>query len=1261
MSTTCIIRRARCASSLTVAIAAAVAVAVAVATTALPPTVSARPGSITDAVAEDVYVVQLAQAPVLSFHGGLDAVRATRPVADGRVDPHSAAVRAYALQLDTSQRRVAAAVGELPIYHYRFSFNGFAVRVDATEAAQLRTMPGVLAVTKSEMLQLDTVTTPDFLGLSGPGGLWDDLGGTGIDGAGEGVVVGVIDSGVTPDAPSFSDPDPAGNAYSPPADWSGICQPGEGFTAADCSNKLIGARYFNAGYGGDQAVLDDAPYEVISPIDVDGHGTHVASTAAGNAGVPAAIGGFDLGEMSGMAPRAHLAVYKVCWGSGNVGGCSTADAVAAIDQAVADGVDVINYSISGPTGSPVDPVALAFLTAAAAGVFIATSAGNSGNTVGAGSVAHNSPWVTTVAASNHPRTTTATLTLGNGATFEGVSLATTAVGPVGLVSSVDVGAAGASAEDMRLCKPNSLSPALVAGNVVVCQRGVNPRVEKSTTVLQAGGVGMVLVNVSPGTLNADPHSVPTVHLPDSDFVSLTAYINGEGTPTASISVASASNDNATFVPALANFSSFGPSTAHGGDVIKPDITAPGVDVVAAVTPLNGGASIGVESGTSMSSPHIAGLAALLIDLHPDWSPMMIKSAFLTTAEPFSGSDGVHGNFDPFDYGSGHVAPINAADPGLVYDSTLVEWLGFLCGSALGSQPCQTDGIAVIDPSDLNAPSVSIGSLANRQTITRRVKNVGGAATFDATVVAPAGTDVQVSPSTLSLGPGETATFTVTFVIDRDEANYDQYTFGSLVWSDGVHSVRSPLAVRAVQVGTTVAVVAPTFTDTCGTGNDTVTLPPVVGLSYEVNGVAAGSGTIAASGRATIAVIAADGFVLVGVDEYRFEFTDVACPLDPHAIVPTPPGRFLDTRDSTTIDNTFTNVGRLGSGSVTRVRIAGRGAVPIDAVGVVANLTAIGPDAPGFATLFPCTPNPPVASTANFLPGDVVANNTVVALNGSGEVCVFTLTSLDVALDVTGYVPNGSPLVGISPQRYLDTRPAVNAPTFDSLHSAIGRATAGQTIEVRIAGRGGVPDHAGSVMVNVTAISPSAPGFITVYPCGDRPATSTVNYFAGQFVPNGAVSDLSDRGTLCVYTSAATDVALDVGGWLPATDSLTTMTPARFVDTRTGPENPTVDGAFKGGGRLAAGEVIEVSIAGRNGVPSSATAAVVNVAVVGPDGPGFLTLFPCGDRPTTSSVNHATAGTVRANNAIVKLSSTGTVCVFTLATTDVILDVSGWLT
>ncbi|HUF97918.1 MAG TPA: S8 family peptidase [Ilumatobacter sp.] len=1213
--------------------------------------------------AEAVYIVQLAEPPVVAYDGGVRSMPATRANDDRPMNPRAASVRTYVAYLESSQRGVAARVGAQPLYHYRYSFNGFAARIDAAEAERLRGSPGVVAVTESELMQLDTVTTVDSLGLSGPGGVWAGLGGTGQNGAGEGVIVGVIDSGVTPGSASFSDPDPDGNAYDPPDGWSGACQSGAGAYAADfgpsdCSNKLVGARYFLAGFGGVDAVLDELPYESISPLDVDGHGTHVASTAAGNFAVPAVVGGFDFGTMSGMAPRAHVAVYKVCWGSGNEGGCHSADGVAAIDQAVADGVDVINYSISGSRTTSLDPVEQAFMAAADAGVFIATSAGNEGDTDLAGSVAHASPWVTTVAAATQPRTTTATLTLGNSVEYEGVSLSTATVGPVDLVSSVDVGLGGADAEDVRLCALGSLDPALVGGKIVLCQRGVVDRVEKSAEVAAAGGLGMVLANVAAGTLNADAHSVPSVHLPHTDFASISGYIASAPTPTATIGAAVVANGIAGFEPALAAFSSFGPSPAHGGDVLKPDITAPGVDIVASVSPLNGGATVGLISGTSMSSPHIAGIAALLIDHHPDWSPMMIKSAMMTTAEPFVGSDGVHDELDSFDYGSGYVAPSSAVDPGLVYDSTFPEWAGFLCGGELGPSACVSNAIPVLDPSNLNVPSISIGSLGSKQTITRTVTNVGPAGTYAASAAAPAGFDVVVDPPELTLGTGQSATFAVSFTVDHDEVTYGTFTHGSLVWTDGSHHVYSPIVVKAEQVGAPAAVVAPVFSDQCGVDQDTVTLADVTGVSYTINSEPVPPGTSMRTGTIVVTVTADEGFFLVGEDDYQFEFTDVPCP-SPPPIIAVPPGRFLDTREAPSAENAFATTGKLTGGSITAIKIAGRGSVPDGATGVIANLTAIAPDAPGFATLYPCSPTPPTASTVNYLPGDVVANTAIVPLDADGEVCLYTLGAADFALDVTGYVPSGSDLVGLNPQRYLDTRASPDAPTFDALASAVGRLVADGVIEVQIAGRGGVPANAASAVVNLTAIAPDAPGFLTLYSCGDRPTASTVNYFANQFVPNGAVIELSDTGTVCVYSSASAGVALDVSGWLPETEGLTPAAPARFLDTRPGADNPTVDGASKGAGPLGAGQVMELQITGRNGVPTGATAVLLNLAVVFPAGPGFATVYPCGPVPNTSTVNHTTGGTVRANNAVSALSPSGTVCIFTLATTDVIVDVSGW--
>ncbi|HUF97919.1 MAG TPA: hypothetical protein VMM60_07290, partial [Ilumatobacter sp.] len=207
--------------------------------------------------------------------------------------------------------------------------------------------------------------------------------------------------------------------------------------------------------------------------------------------------------------------------------------------------------------------------------------------------------------------------------------------------------------------------------------------------------------------------------------------------------------------------------------------------------------------------------------------------------------------------------------------------------------------------------------------------------------------------------------------------------------------------------------------------------------------------------------------------------------------------------------------------------------------------------------------------------------------------------------------------------------------------------------------GSIPEDAAAAMVNVTAVDPDDDGFLTVFPCGDLPTTSTVNYFEGQFVPNGAVAELSDDGTVCIYSLAATDILLDVSGYVPAgAGGLSTMVPARLLDTR--PGELTIDGESAGDGRVPANGFIEVQVTGRAGIPEDATAAILNVGVVFPDGPGFVTLYPCGDVPVASNVNHTTGGVVRANNSITQLSDDGSVCIFTLSGTDLILDVAGWI-
>jgi uncharacterized repeat protein (TIGR01451 family) len=380
---------------------------------------------------------------------------------------------------------------------------------------------------------------------------------------------------------------------------------------------------------------------------------------------------------------------------------------------------------------------------------------------------------------------------------------------------------------------------------------------------------------------------------------------------------------------------------------------------------------------------------------------------------------------------------------------------------------------------------------------------------------------------------------------------------------------------------------------------------------------------------------------------------------PDAITPIVPGRYWDTRNELTFDTLFRNTGRLTGGTSLEVQITGRGDIPDGAKAVIANLTAISPSSPGFATMYPCTDSVPTASHVNYFAADVVANSSIVPLNGDGALCVFTLATSDFALDISGFLAADSPLIGIAPARYLETRSVPGFTTFDGVSQGTGRVSAGQTIEVPIAGRGSVPDSAVAALVNVTAVNPAADGFLTVFPCGTRPDTSTVNYFAAQFVPNGAVAELSDDGDVCIYSLATTDILLDVSGYVPAgAAGIATMTPERLLDTR--PGESTVDGDEAGGGRVPANGFIEVQVSGRAGIPADATAAILNVGVVYPDGPGFVTLYPCGDIPVASNVNHTTGGVVRANNSITKLSAEGTVCIYTLSGTDLILDVAGWI-
>ncbi len=671
---------------------------------------------------------------------------------------------------------------------YTVAFNGFAAALSYEEAKAVARQDGVLMVMPNELRQLQTDNSPTFLGLTGPAGAWS----TGY--TGEDVVVGVIDTGIWPEHPSFADD----GSYTELAGYAGLpCEFGDtAYNPVDapfeCNNKLLGARDMRYSY---EAIIGSEVYSTAR--DYDGHGTHTASTAAGNAGVQASILDGDLGTVSGIAPRARVVAYSAC---GELG-CFTSDLVGAIDQAVFDGVHVINYSIGGGA-SLAGADDIAFLFAADANVWVATSNGNNGPgpyTVGGPA---SVPWITSVGASTQNRTFQGSASSSDGWEFFGASV-TGGTEELPLVDAEDAGD--------ELCAVGALDPSIVSGKIVLCKRGAYARVAKSQAVMEAGGAGMILYNGSDAdTQNTDNHYVPSVHINNTDGLVIKAYIDSAG------SAAIAQINGGTYTPIdapwMAAFSSRGPNPV-AEDIIKPDITAPGVNILAGNTPTPvlgaPGQLFQAIGGTSMSSPHVAGMFALLRQAHPDWSAAMAKSAIMTTAyQDVMKEDGAT-PADPFDMGAGHLNPGDkvqkrgsAFNPGLVYNAGFLDYLGFLCDEepAVFANPAATCGsLASIgvptEAHNLNYPSIGVSDVAGSVTVSRTVTSIADKTRiFTAHVDAPEGYDVAVTPRVFRIAPGEAFSFEIT--ITNVSAPAGVWRFGSLTLKEAGYEVRSPIAVKA---------------------------------------------------------------------------------------------------------------------------------------------------------------------------------------------------------------------------------------------------------------------------------------------------------------------------------------------------------------------------------------------------------------------------------------------------------------------------------
>jgi subtilisin family serine protease len=782
------------------------------------------------------YIVLLDGEPLLAEFGqdGLD----------------TAAARTQAQELTAEQGQLMAEVGidaNEQLASYTNALNGFAAIMTLDQAEKLSSKAGVSAVYPNELQQPTTDASGDFLGLSGDAGVWA------TQATGDGVLVGIIDSGIWPEHPSV---DPAGFAGSdsgyrlepivdPDAgiDSTGCdfgttthdLAPGFYDDAFSCNAKLIGARHIMPAY---LALTGLTDVEYDSARDEDGHGTHTATTAAGNAGVIASVLGVERGTVSGIAPDAQIAVYKAL---GELGGYGS-DLALAIDVAVSDGVDVINYSI-GSSSFAIGPDDVAFLFATLAGVHVATSNGNSGPGAATIGSPASVPWLTSVGASTHDRTFLGSVTIArekedfskkkkkaydkHGESKSGwhksskkgddddhdddhgddhddpAPLTATGVSITGgtkarpIVDAADLG--------NELCLSNVPFTGKVKGKIVLCKRGTNARIDKSYAVYLAGGAGMVLYNTfDADTQITDSHWVPSVHLNFTDGSAIKAYIHSVEKPYAQIT---GGEKAATQGSVMAAFSSRGENRLTA-DLIKPDVTAPGVNILAGATPTPTSGPAGQLfqsiSGTSMSSPHVAGLMALITEVHPDWSPGMVKSALMTTSrQDVTKEDGTT-PADPFDMGAGHVNPPSMFDPGIVFDTTIVDYVGAICSFGLDfllRSPCSAYYAAwgaTPDMSEYNQASIASGSVPGSQTISRTATNVTDRDLTLTPSFAIAGVSAIASPASAVVAPGDSVTFDITFAVTTAPLN--EWAFGSMTMGDGSFSSYSPIALRPVKLG-----------------------------------------------------------------------------------------------------------------------------------------------------------------------------------------------------------------------------------------------------------------------------------------------------------------------------------------------------------------------------------------------------------------------------------------------------------------------------
>lgn len=684
------------------------------------------------------------------------------------------------------------------IYVYDHAIHGFSARLTPSQLEQLKKSHGYLSSYREMPVTVDTTHTPEFLHLSSDFGLWP------ASNYGKDVIIGVVDTGIWPESESFND----NGMTAVPARWKGACEKGTAFSSSACNRKLIGARAFNKGLLARNPNLTIA---VNSPRDTEGHGTHTSSTAAGNYVPNASFFGYAPGTARGMAPRARLAMYKALWDEG----VSMSDIIAAIDQAISDGVDVISLSL-GFNSVPLyrDPIAMAAFTAMEKGIFVTTSAGNRGPDL---RILHNgTPWVATIGAASIDRDFAGIIDLGDGSSIVGQSLYPGS--PPSTKHALPLVFMGSCGNGTLLKK--------VRHKMVVCDG--NNSLDSATFHVESAKVDAALFISD--ALYKDLYfqlSFPGAIISPRDGKTILEYINKSSDPRAMLRF------RVTILgtkpaPVVAYYTSRGPSMSCP-TVPKPDIVAPGTLILASWAQ---NSSVGFDrsrqlyspfniiSGTSMACPHAAGIAAMIKGARPDWSPAAIRSALVTTANhldntmmPIKDMGNANQPATPLAMGSGHIDPDRALDPGLVYDASTDDYARLLCAMKYTKKQIKiitkTYSFDCSDASlDLNYPSFIAFYDPNKTTtgdkvvqeFRRTVTNVGDAvASYNAKVVAIEGFSIHVIPEMLVFHEKYEKKSFALIIEGQMGKEKDKVLHGSLSWVDdkGKYMVRSPIVATTI--------------------------------------------------------------------------------------------------------------------------------------------------------------------------------------------------------------------------------------------------------------------------------------------------------------------------------------------------------------------------------------------------------------------------------------------------------------------------------